>query len=26
MAYIWALAGDADVFSPSLDPAHSWVT
>ena len=26
MAYVWALAGDADVFSPSLDPAHSWVT
>jgi 5-deoxy-glucuronate isomerase len=26
MAYIWALAGDADIFSPSLDPAHSWVS
>lgn len=26
MAYIWALAGDAETFSPSLDPAHSWVT
>jgi 5-deoxy-glucuronate isomerase len=26
MAYVWALAGDVDAFSPALDPAHSWVT
>lgn len=26
MAYIWALAGDAETFSPTLDPAHDWVS
>jgi 5-deoxy-glucuronate isomerase len=26
MAYIWALAGDAETFTPTLDPAHEWVS
>jgi 5-deoxy-glucuronate isomerase len=25
MTYVWSLAGESDVLTPSLDPEHAWV-